>query len=449
MPAPAFLSPLRVFSVLLLILAGASAIAASTQPSAAPAGMDWPQWRGAQRDGVWRENGIVEKFAGDSIPLRWTVPLGPGYSGPTVAAGRVYITDFNKEKSSERVLCLDWMTGAKLWEVSYTCSYESFTYEAGPRASVTVHDGRAYALGAAGNLHCLDAVTGKILWQRDLLTEYRIRMPKWGIAAHPLIEGEVMITQIGGAGEACVVAFDRKTGEERWTAFPDEASYAPPIAIEQAGRRLVVMALGYRLLAFDPATGALAWSHDQPKSSWPISIPAPVVQGDLMFFSNAHAGSYLFRLASDRPAVDVVWERGRRPRSDDTLSPVIPDPLVMNGLVIGVQTDGELRCLDLMTGKRHWETVEPMPKAWHATMHLVRAGETGERAWIFTEQGNLILARLNAAGYQELTRARLLEPTPEQGPRGRVVTWSHPAFAYRHIFARSDRELVCADLTAR
>jgi len=201
-------------------------------------------------------------------------------------------------------------------------------------------------------------------------------------------------------------------------------------------------------VAFDPADGALRWSHDQPKGSWPIAIPAPVVQGDLMFFSTAHAGSYLFRLASDRPAVDVIWERGRRPRSDDTLSPVIPDPLVMNGLVIGVQTDGELRCLDLMTGKRQWETVEAMPKAWHATMHLVRAGDTGERAWIFTEQGNLILARLNGAGYHELTRAKLLEPTLEQGPRGRAVTWAHPAFAYRHIFARSDRELVCADLSA-
>jgi outer membrane protein assembly factor BamB len=435
----------RVMLVVVLTWLGGAGEAAE---ASLPEGTDWPQWRGVRRDGVWRETGVVEKFSGETIPLRWRVPIGAGYTGPTVAAGRVYAMDYTKETSSERVFCLDWQTGAVLWEISYPCSYASFTYEAGPRAAVTIHDGRAYALGAAGNLHCLDAVTGQVQWKRDLLTEYRIRMPKWGIAAHPLIEGDVMITQIGGAGEACVVAFDRRTGEERWKAFSDEASYAPPIAIEQAGRRLVVMALGYRLVAFDAADGTLRWSHDQPKSSWPIAIPAPVVQGDLMFFTTAHAGSYLFRLASDRPAVDVIWERGRRPRTDDTLSPVIPDPLLMNGLVIGVQTDGELRCLDLMTGKRQWETVEAMPKAWHATMHLVRAGDTGERAWIFTEQGNLILARLEATGYQELTRARLLEPTLEQGPRGRAVTWAHPAFAYRHVFARSDRELVCADLSA-
>jgi outer membrane protein assembly factor BamB len=434
--------------ILTLFLASSGARAGAAQP-VEPRGIDWPQWRGTQRDGIWRETGIIETFPGETIPLRWRVPVGAGYTAPTVADGRVYVMDYAKENSFERVLCLDWQTGAKLWEVAYACSYADFTYEAGPRAAVTVHDGRAYALGAGGNLHCLDAASGKILWKRDLRSEYRIRMPKWGIAAHPLVEGELVITQIGGAGEACVVAFDRKTGEERWKGFPDEASYSPPIAIEQAGRRIVVIALGYRLVAFDPADGALQWSHDQPKSSWPISIPAPVVQGDLMFFSTAHAGSYLFRLARDRPAFEVIWERGRRPRTVDTLTPVIPDPLVMNGLAIGVQTDGELRCLDLMTGKRLWETVAPMPKAWHATMHLVRAGSTGDRAWIFTEQGNLILARLNAEGYHELTRAKLLDPTEEQRPRGRAVTWSHPAFAYRHIFARSDRELVCADLAAR
>ena len=248
---PRFPQMSRVISALTLALAVAAAAPAPSIPSE---GGDWPQWRGARRDGIWRETGILEKFAGETIPLRWTVPLGAGYSGPTVSAGRVYVMDYVKDLSAERVLCLDWRTGAKLWEVSYACSYGGFAYEAGPRASVTVHDGRAYALGAAGHLHCVDAVSGQILWQRDLRAEYRIRMPNWGIAAHPIIEGELMITQVGGAGEACVVAFDRTTGEERWKAFSDEASYSPPIAIEQAGRRLIVMALGFRLVAFDPPT---------------------------------------------------------------------------------------------------------------------------------------------------------------------------------------------------
>jgi outer membrane protein assembly factor BamB len=431
-----------------LVLAASSSACAFPQ-EAAPRGQDWPQWRGARRDGVWREAGVLERFEGERLPLRWSVPLGGGYSGPTVAGGLVYVMDRPKGRDVERVAAVDWETGATRWEFSYACSYEGFSYTAGPRASVTVHDGRAYALGGAGHLHCAEAASGKIVWKRDLRRDYRIRMPNWGIAAHPIIEGELLITQIGGEGGACVVALDRKTGEERWKAFPDEASYSPPIAMDHAGRRVMVMALGFRLVAFAPADGTLLWSHEQPKSSWPISIPAPVVRGDLLFFSTAHAGSYLFRLAPDRPAVEVVWERSGRGRNPNTLTPVIPDPLVMNGLVFGVQPDGELRCLDLMTGKRLWETTDAMPKAWHATMHLVRAGDTGDRAWIFTERGELILARLTAEGYRELARAKLIDPTVEQGPRGRAVTWAHPAFAYRHVFARSDHRLVCADLSAR
>jgi outer membrane protein assembly factor BamB len=193
---PPRLFPLsRVTTVLRLVLPMVFAV-----PIAATGAelQDWPQWRGAKRDGIWRETGIREKFDGESIPLRWSVPVGAGYSSPTIAAGRVYLTDFVKEKSTERVSCLDWKTGATLWQIAYECSYAEFTYEAGPRAAVTVHDGRAYALGAAGHLHCLDAVTGKILWQRDLKREYGIRMPKWGIAAHPIIEGEVRPARSAG-----------------------------------------------------------------------------------------------------------------------------------------------------------------------------------------------------------------------------------------------------------
>jgi outer membrane protein assembly factor BamB len=410
-------------------------------------GQDWPDWRGARRDGVWRETGILERFAGEQIPRRWSVPIGPGYSGPTVAAGRVYVMDRPKDK--ERILCLDWKSGGALWELSYDCSYEGFSYTAGPRASVVVRDGLAYALGAAGHLHCLDAATGAVAWKRDLRREYRIRMPNWGIAAHPLVEGENVITQIGGEGEACVVALDRKTGVERWKAFPDDAAYAPATGFEQAGRRVVAIPIGFRLVVVDPADGKLLWSHETPRSSWPIAIPGAVLEGELLLWTAAHSGSALFRLSKERPAAELVWARdGRRPRSPDTISSVNPTPLVMNGLAFGVQVDGELRCLELATGKRLWETTDAMPKAWHATMHLVRAGETGERAWIFTERGELILARLTAEGYREISRAKLIDPTVEQGPRGRAVTWSHPAFAYRHVFARSDREIVCADLSA-
>lgn len=407
-------------------------------------GLDWPQWRGPKRDGVWRETAVRERLEG--LAPRWKAPIGPGYSGPTVAAGRVYVTDRQKEPANaERVLCFDWATGAPLWTHRYECAYTDFSYEAGPRASVTVHDGLAYALGAAGDLVCLGAADGKVVWKRDLRRDHKIRMPKWGISASPLIEGDLVLTQIGGADGAGVVALDRKTGADRWKALSDEAAYAAPIAIDQAGKRVVVFHLADRVVGLDVAGGALLWSYEMAGSQWPITIPTPVVQGDLLLAVSAHVGAVLLRLKPDSTAVEVVWRHdNRRSRSPDGLNSVIPTPLVMNGAIFGVAGKGELRGLELTTGKRLWEETRAGPVRSHATMHLVRHGDTGDRVWIFNELGELILAKLTAAGYEELSRAKLIDPTTEQLDRG--VTWSHPAFAYRHVFARSDKELVCADL---
>ena len=198
---------------------------------------EWHQWRGENREGVWMETGIIEAFEGSDIPIRWRVPISSGYSGPTVADGRVYVTDkLAKPKQVERVHCFDWETGEKLWSYTYDCVYK-IDYAAGPRATVTVQGGFAYALGAMGHLHCFDAVTGEVVWKRDLNAEYNIEMPIWGIASAPLVEGEHLIVQIGGTPEACIVAFDRKTGEEKWRAVDDTASYSAPIVITHAGQR--------------------------------------------------------------------------------------------------------------------------------------------------------------------------------------------------------------------
>ncbi len=410
-------------------------------------GLDWPQWRGTQRDGVWRETGILERFEGDRIPLRWKVAIKGGYTGPTVAKGRVYVMDrLTEPESTERILCFDWKTGKLLWNCDYPCAYEGFTYRAGPRASVTVHDdGLSYALGSAAHLHCNDAASGKIVWKRNLRADFRVRMPNWGISASPLIEGDLVITQIGGAGNACVIALDRKTGETRWKALPDKAAYSAPIAIDQAGKRVVICCVADRVVGLDAPSGKLLWSYAMPGSKWPITIATPVVEGDLLFVTTAHVGAVVLRLRSDRPDVDVVWRRdGIESKSPDSLHSVTPTPFILDGHIYGVHTKGELRCLDLMTGKQRWEVTKAGPVLRHATMHLV---QHGKRTWIFNERGELILARLTPEGYEELTRAKLIEPTKLQLARG--VTWSHPAFAYRHVFARSDTELVCADLSAK
>ena len=186
---------------------------------------DWPQWRGVNRDGIWREKGIVEKFQHKQLPFRWRAKIANGYSGPTVAKGRVYITDrLTSPDKIERVHCFDAMTGEAIWSHSYESNYIKVGYPNGPRASVTINDGRAYSLGSMGHIFCLDAAKGNVLWSKDLYNEYKIKLPIWAIAASPLVEKNLVILQIGGKDNACLVAFDKITGKEKWRALNDKAS---------------------------------------------------------------------------------------------------------------------------------------------------------------------------------------------------------------------------------
>ena len=182
---------------------------------------DWPQWRGPQRDGVWRESGIVEKFSSPQLPIKWRAEIGPGYSGPSVANGRVYITDRLVEPTQiERVHCFDAANGKPLWNYQYECPYDGVGYAAGPRASVLIDEGRAYSLGGTGMLYCFDAAKGDVLWHRNLKDEYQIKMPIWGIAASPLVDGDRLILTIGGE-HACVIALNKTDGKELWKSLDD------------------------------------------------------------------------------------------------------------------------------------------------------------------------------------------------------------------------------------
>jgi len=406
---------------------------------------DWPQWRGPTRDGVWRETGIVESLPTPRIPLLWRAPISSGYSGPTVSVGRVYVTDRVREpEQSERVLCFDAKTGKPIWTHAYPCDYKRVSYPAGPRAAVSVHEGRAYALGAKGHFRCLDAATGALVWKKEPGADYRIRVPIWGIASAPLVDGDRVIVQIGGTDGACVVALDAKTGEERWHALKDRASYSAPRIITRGDRRVLLCWTGDHVNALDPATGKLHWQHPFTPHKMIINVPDPVVQGDLLFLSAFYDGSLMLRLAADGLSATKVWRRrGASERKTDALHCMIGTPILQGDHVYGVDSYGELRCLVAATGDRVWEDQTATPRARWSNIHMVR---NGGKVWMFNERGELIICTLDPKGFHEISRSKLLDPTTEQlGSRGGVC-WSHPAYAGRCIFARNDKELVCASL---
>jgi outer membrane protein assembly factor BamB len=407
---------------------------------------DWPQWRGPQRDGIWRETGIVDKFASKQLPIKWRAEIGPGYTGPTVSNGRVYVMDrLQDPKSVERVLCFDENDGKPIWSHTYDCPYQKVGYQAGPRAAVTIDNAKAYSLGTMGNLFCFDAATGKILWQKDLNQEYKIEMPIWGIAASPLIDGDRLILQIGGEN-ACVVALDKNTGSELWKSLTDRAQYSAPVLIQQAGKSVLVVWTGDAVVGLNPADGKEYWREDMKPSRMPIGIATPVVENDHLFVSSFYDGSLMLKLRQDTPAVERIWRAvGPDEQHTKSLHCMIGTPIILGDYVYGVDSHGELRCLKVETGERVWESLTAVPKARWSTIHMV---QNAGRVYMFNERGELLIGRLSPTGFAEISRTKLIEPTRDQlGQRGGVC-WSHPAYANRCIFARNDKEIVCASLAA-
>ena len=368
-------------------------------------GDGWPQWRGPGRDGVWHESGIVEKFAAPRIELRWRTGVSSGYSGPTVADGRVYVSDYVREpQQTERVHCLDWKTGKTLWTHAYPCDYGPVGFPAGPRASVTIDDGRAYALGTVGHFHCLDGATGQVLWKKDLVEEYKVQLLPWGIAPAPLVEGDWVILQIGGAGSACVVAFDKKSGQERWRALDDPGSYSSPIVVDQAGRRVLVCWTGASVSGLDPSSGALCWRHAWGHAGgWIDTIATPAFDSHRLFVSctldgaDAAVGSGRNESRTGLGVCRSGW------RSGDSLHAVISTPWLAGDFLYGIDYFGQLRCLNANTGAGQiWEDRSVTSQVIWGMASLVC---NGDKTWIFNDRGELIISRLSAQGFEQISRA--------------------------------------------
>lgn len=428
---------------------------------------DWPQWRGPDRDGVWHETGLIEAFDGPQIEPVWTAEISNGYSGPTVANGRVYLTDRVVEPEEvERVLCFDAATGEEVWTHVYESTYKSVGYRDGPRSSVTLADGRAFALGTMGHFRALDAATGELLWKKDPGTDYNIPLPVWGMVAAPLVDGDNVIVMMGARDGACIVAMDAATGVEIWRALDDRASYSPPIIVQQGDQRVLVCWTGKQIAGLDPATGEVLWTLETEPERVTINIASPIVQGNRLFLTAFYDGSYMLRLGQDAPTIDTIWRRvGRSEMRTEALHSINSTPLIIGDYVYGVDSYGELRCLDAETGDRIWEDLTAVPRARWATIHMVR---NGNRVWMFNERGELIISELSPEGFKELSRTKLIEPSdgqytgtysavtkPDADEKPKVpitsstgVVWSHPAYANKHVFVRNDTHLVCANLAA-
>ncbi|GIW82214.1 MAG: hypothetical protein KatS3mg105_4021 [Gemmatales bacterium] len=335
-------------------------------------GDDWPQWLGPQRDGVWRETGIIKQFPKGGPKVRWRTPIRAGYSGPAVAEGCVYITDrvlapsaknpanpFRRGNvpGSERILCLDEKTGKILWRHEYDCVYD-VSYPLGPRTTPLVADGKVYTLGTMGDLFCLEARTGKVIWSKNFPKEYGAEVPLWGFAAHPLLDGKRLICLVGGKG-SLVVAFDKDTGKEVWKALSaPQQGYCPPMIYQVGATRQLIIWEPTSVNGLNPETGEPYWRVPFVVRA-ALTIPTPRLHDDLLFVTSFYNGSLMLKLDKKEPKADVLWRgKGRNERQTADLHAIMATPFFVGDYIYGICSYGQLRCIKAANGDRVWSSLE-------------------------------------------------------------------------------------------
>ncbi|MGD0101460.1 MAG: PQQ-binding-like beta-propeller repeat protein [Acidobacteriota bacterium] len=410
---------------------------------------DWPEWRGKGRIGIWNESGILDEFSEKGLTVLWRTPIHAGFAGPAVAAGRVFVTDFEATaglKGTERALCLDEKSGKILWTRAWEVNYGKISYPVGPRATPTVDVDRVYIVGATGTLICLSTRTGDVIWQKDYAKDYGMQMPTWGITSAPLVDRDRLIAIVGGQPDAKVMAFDKMTGKEIWRALPSdsEQGYCQPVIFEVGGIRQLIIWHPSAVVSLDPLTGKVYWQ--QPfRINMGMTLATPVLSGTHLLVSSFYNGSMLLDITGE--AARVLWKgKSDSEINTDGLHAVINTPVIDGDYIYGICSYGQFRCLDLKTGERVWETMEvTKEKARWASGLIVRQGD---RYFINNDRGELIIAKLSPKGYQEISRTQLIKPTTNSGNRRELgaVNWSHPAYADRCIFARNDEEIVSMSL---
>ena len=428
---------------------------------------DWPQWLGPKRDGVWREAGILDKFPEGGPKVLWCVPCGIGYAGPAVTQSKVFVPDrilgdgqknpenpFSRTavRGRDRLLCFDQATGKEVWKFEYPVEYR-VSYPAGPRCTPTVDGDLVFWLGTMGDLYAIDVTSGKPVWEKHFLKDYQADLPVWGFAAHPLVDGDRLICLVGGARAPGVVAFNKKTGREEWKALQigGDPGYNPPVIFEINGKRVLVIWHSRAVFGLDPETGKKLWQHDWEIQSALTAPTARLIDGKLLFLTSFYNGSLLLNIGGESPT--VVWKSKSKggqaavmPGNTLDLHSIMPTPWIKDDHVYGICSYGELRCLELKTGKRVWETHQAtIGKSGRWANAFLTPHAESDRVFLFNEQGELIIARLTPKGYEEIDRAKVLAPTNPHAA-GRTVVWTHPAYADGTMYVRNDKEVVAVSL---
>ncbi len=377
---------------------------------------DWPHWRGPGRNGISAEKGWFHAWSNEGPKTLWKTNVGIGFSSVSVADGRVYTMGDLKDVDS--VFSFDAKSGKTLWQHSYPCKTNPKFYEGGTSVTPTVDGKNVYTFSREGDVFALDALTGKVLWTKNVAKELKAEIPTWGFAGSPLVQGNLLILNIGEAG----TALDKGSGKVVWSSGKDAGGYATVVPAQFNGQKTLLVFGAKAIIAVVPETGKKLWEYPW-KTSYDVNAADPIVAGDKVFISAGYDhGCALLQIKKDGP--EKIWE-------NKNLRNHINSSVLLDGFLYGFDGNAggsaDFRCVDFNTGAVKW------------TASKLGAGALSVadgKLIIQTDHGELIIAEATPAAFKPLARAQVL------GGKN----WTTPVLANGKIYCRNAKgDLVCVE----
>lgn len=394
-------------------------VAAASHAGATPRGY-WPDFRGPNRDGRYVETAIRTDWPRDGLPRLWKQPIGLGYASFVAADGIAFTIE--QRRRQEVVAAYDVETGRELWTNGWEGEFIEALGGDGPRATPTYHDGRVYALGALGELRCLIARTGALVWRRNILAENEAPNLTWGMSAAPLIVDENVVVLPGGSAGRSVVAYNRLTGEPAWKALDDRQAYTSPMLVTLAGARQILVVSASRAMGLTTGEGRVLWEYPW-STNMGISVAQPLLIGnDRVFLSAGYGhGAAVIEVGrtGDRLAPRAIWENLRMKNK-------FTSSVLHEGYIYGLD-ESILACVEAATGELKWKA----GRYGYGQIMLA-----GDHVIVLTEDGQLALVKATPARHDEVARFQAIEGK----------TWNHPVITDGRLLVRNTREMAAFDI---
>ena len=382
----------------------------------------WTNFRGPKRDGKYEEATISTTWPANGLPVVWKQPVGIGHASFVVADGKAYTIE--QRRSQEVVAAYDMNNGRELWTQKWNAEYTDSTGD-GPRATPTWDAGRIYALGATGELRCLDANSGAVIWGKNILTDNQAKNLPWAMAASPLIVDDKVIVLPGGTSGKSVVAYNKNNGAPVWRVLNDTQAYVSPMLVELAGRRQIVVVSASRVVGLAPENGALLWEYPWDTDNG-INVSQPIIVDRNRFFisSGYGKGAALVEVkgSGNSFTASTIWE-------NTNMKNKFNSSVLYNGYIYGLD-EGILVCLDVNTGERKWKDGR------YGYGQIILAGS---HLIVTSDKGEVALVKATPSAYTELARFAAVEGQ----------TWNYPAIANGRLLVRNSNQMAAYDISGR